>query len=276
MALPPTQVGNTGTLDVGHTRVNVHNGQVAVTDHAKEVALGNTSGWSSWNKFGYNTDITTTAPEIVAAFGGTWNPPTAAETLDVVSTSTNDTSAGTGARSVLITGIDENRDIQQEVVQLNGTTPVTTSLTWYGINRCALYLVGSGGGNEGTISIVGNTSTDNYAAVPAGEGTTQQCIFHVPSNYTFLPDWIWLNVRKLSGGTAPRVTVKGWVYAALTGARYEVFRANIDTAVENTVQVTPKTPFPVGENQVLWFEADTTANGTTVSVRFSGELVQSE
>ena len=51
------------------------------------------------------------------------------------SSSANDTALGTGARTIMITGIDENYLSQSEVVEMNGGTTVTTTNDWLGVNR---------------------------------------------------------------------------------------------------------------------------------------------
>jgi len=123
-----------------------------------EVALNRRQGWSLWNKFGHNLDVDTGGDEIVASFGGTFSSMTSADTLDVVSTDANDDDGGTGLNSIVIYGLDENRDEQIEVLTLNGTTPVTTSNQWFGVNRVAAFLFGSGETNAGTINITATTA----------------------------------------------------------------------------------------------------------------------
>lgn len=56
-------------------------------------------------------------------------PPDAGEQMQVVSSSVNDTAAGTGARQVEIHYIDASGAEQAETVTLNGTTPVLTAAT---------------------------------------------------------------------------------------------------------------------------------------------------
>jgi len=244
---------------------------ISNTDFRLEVARGNVSGSETWNKFGFNDDVDTGASEIIASFGGSYVVPTTAETLTIVSTSAQDSEApATGCRSVVITGIDANREKQVEVVALDGTAGVTTTSTWLGINRVAPFLCGSSQSNVGTITITNSTSGNTLAQMPAGLSVTQQAILHVQSAHTFYAEWLWINVRKLSGGTAPRVTIKGWVFSPVANANIEVFEARIDTAIENTVELKPTEPFPITENSVLYFTAETNTNNKTVSMRFSG------
>jgi len=238
---------------------------VRTTDYHYEVALGKRQGSKTWNKWGYNGDLDT-GTETIWTQGGLFVPLSIATTLDVVSTSVNDTDGGSGANSVVIYGIDENYEEQIEVVTLNGITPVSTVGTYFGVNRVAIYLAGSLQINDGTINIDDGTP---QAQIPAGEGSTQQAIYHTQANHTALTDWLSINVNKISGGSSPRVTIKGWVFSRVSNAKYEVFRASIDTDVENYLQISPSQPFVVGEKSVLYFEATTNTNNTVVNCRFS-------
>jgi hypothetical protein len=240
-------------------------------DYKHEVALGLRQGHTLWNKFGYNTGINTASTEIVAEFGGTFTPLSTASTLDVVSSSTADDGdpAGTGAQSIIIYGVDANRQSQLEVVTMNGTTTVTTSNSWLGVNRISVYLVGSGGKNAGKITITATTGGATQATMPAGEGTSQQLLFFTQANHTALMEWLVLDALKISGGGSPRVTLKGWVYSGVSGAKYEVFRSTIDTGVSNHRDYAPPVPFVVGEQSAFWIEATTDTNNTEVSGRFS-------
>jgi hypothetical protein len=242
---------------------------VRPTDFKYETALGLRQGATTWNKFGYNDDVDSAAAEVVASWGGAFTYLTSASTLTVVSASANDDDGGTGVNSIVIYGVDANWETQIEVVTLNGTTPVVTSTTWLGINRASIYLAGSGQTNAGAIAITATTGGSTQAQIPAGAGTSQQAIFFVDDNHTALSDHLLINVNKLAGGSAPRVTIKGWVFSAVSNAKYEVFRHLIDTSVENTVEIRPSQPFIIGEKSILWFEATTNTNDTQVSVRFS-------
>lgn len=240
-------------------------------DYFEEVVLGKRAGKTAWNKWGYNTDIdTTTDPEIIASFGGTFSRMTSADTLDIVSSSTSDTNGGVGANTILITGIDQNRVAQTESITMNGTTTVTTTNQWLGVNRIAITLAGTSEVNVGTISVTATTAGSTQAEVPAGSGVTQQAIFHVQADATFLVEWALINVNRISGGSTPSVTVKGWVYSAVSNSKYEVFRATIESDTENNLPIVLPIPFPIREKSILYFTGETDTNNTFVSVRFSG------
>lgn len=249
---------------------------VRPTSPTHEVALGRRQGWETWNKFGYNEDIdTTTDPEIIAAWGGTFTYITSGETIDIVSSSANDdASPATGAQQIIIWGVDEDWLPQTEIVEMNGVTPVTTTSQWIGINRVSIYLAGSGMKNDGNITITATTSGDTLAYMPAGEGTSQQAIFYVAADHKFLASFLWFNAIKTGGGANPEIQYVGWVYSAVANAEFEVFRGSIDVADETTLSLTPPEPFVIGEKSILWFTAETDQNDTSVRARFSGQLVR--
>lgn len=244
------------------------------SDYHSEVSLGLRQGVTSWNKFGYNDDIDDTGDEeIIASWGGVFEFITVGETIDISSTSVNDTLLGTGAQKIVITGIDEDWNEQVEVVDMNGTTTVTTSSQWIGINRIAIFKSGTGLKNAGTINIKANTSTYTMAQMPTGNSTTQQCLFYVPADHNFLTQWIHFNSIKISGGGGqPEVTFKIHVYSDVSTSVYEIFRNSLDVADTGTLTISPPIPFLVSEKSIIWLTAESDTNNTAVRGRFSGEL----
>lgn len=175
-----TMLGNRGQLNIpldANMSQDYDSTSVRPTKFEYEVALGRRQGYTTWNKFGVNTDLDV-GTEVIANFGGTFTPMTTARTLSIVSTSASDDGdpAGVGARSLVIYGVDANYVSQTVVITLNGTTPVVTAETWLGVNRVAIYLAGSSLGNVGTITITATTDNTTQARLDPGEGTTQQLI----------------------------------------------------------------------------------------------------
>jgi len=239
------------------------------SDYKHEVATGTRQGREIWNKFGYNEDIDV-GTEVIASWGGTFTPLTTATTLTISSTSVNDTSGGTGCNSIVIYGIDANRQEAIEVVTMNGTTPIVTTSTWLGINRAAMFLCGSGQINDGTIEIDAVTDASVMAQMPSNNGVTQQCIFHVPENFNFVTEWLYINV--LNQGKNAELRIKLWVYSAVSNGKQEVFRTDIDTQVLNLIDLEPNLPFPITEKTVMWLECTSNKAGVVVNARFSGIL----
>ena len=250
---------------------------VRPTDYTTETALGLRQGNGTWNKFGYNSDVDAASSEVIASFGGAFNQQlSSAETLDISSDNAADTNtSGTGVRQLVIFGVNGDWDLVTEVIAMSGVSTVTTSNSFLGINRMTIFTSGSSNSNVGTITATATTSGNTMAQMPAGQGTTQQCIFYVPRNYQFLATWLYLSAIKSSGGGNPSVTFYGYVYSGVVDSRFEIYRDSIDTSGGGErIELKPSEPFLIGEKSIFWIEADTTSNNTSVRGRFSGKLVR--
>ena len=75
------------------------------------------------HKFGFYDSVSTSLTTIWSQ-GGIYSYLSAASTLYISSSSTDDTVAGTGARTVTVSGLDNNFDEKVETVSLNGQTGV--------------------------------------------------------------------------------------------------------------------------------------------------------
>lgn len=154
-------------------------------DFYLEISKGNVVGHSKVNKFGRNTDIDTgTTPEDIWDAGGIWVPPTTARLHNIVSNSANDTSAGSGTRTIQIFGLDASFDEQTETVTLNGTTDVTTANTYTRIFRMISLTAGSSRVNEGIINATAQTDGTVTAQINVGKGQTLMAIYTVPNGKT--------------------------------------------------------------------------------------------
>ena len=266
-----TTVGEKGELNAPCDSVLAQDFDATVvrpTYYHYEVALGRRQGTTTWNKFGYNADVDT-GTEFLAAQGGSLTILTSASTLTTVSSSTADDSGGTGTNSIVVYGVDANRDYQTETVTMDGTTNVVSTSTWLGINRVGIASAGSAQGNVGNITITATTGGSVQAYMPAGEGVTQQLAFFTRDSHQALADWMWLAAEKLGGGGTPKVTFKAWIFNAATNAKAEVFRAVVDTSATSSIELRPSHPFVIPENSVFWIEATTDTDNTVVSGRFS-------
>jgi len=251
-------------------------GDLIAGDFGIEVGRGTQNGYTLWNKFGYNKDIDeNTSPETIWAGGGKFVRMTSPDTLELTSTSPNDSSLGTGVQRVTIQGVDENWEDQTETLFMNGTTDVTTVNQWLGINRVSTYIAGSGGVNAGDIKLETSTGSNLQAIMPAGEGVTQQCIFFVPAGKQFMAEWMWLNAVKLvGGGGEPNINLVAIVYSAISNSTQAIFNGDLDTNKGgNVLDISPPRPFPITEKSMFCLEASSDVNNTTLNARFSGILI---
>lgn len=233
-----------------------------------ESALGNIAEATTWNKWGYNNSIASTV-ETVWSPGGRLTRLPSAETLDIVSSSTDDDTGGTGAISVIIYGVGDGWVNQTEVVTLDGTTPVTTTNTWLGVNRISTYLVGSSGSNVGAITATATTAATTQAQIPATAGSTQHAFFFVAADSIGLMDWLTINNVKLSGGGNPIVTTKAFVTSLVSGGVYDIFTDYMDTQVTDFREYRPSQPFVIGEKSLIEFTSSYSASSGASNVRFS-------
>jgi hypothetical protein len=118
-----------------------------------------------------------------------------AATFTLSSTSANDAAAGTGARTVLISGVGADWVRQTETVTLNGLTGVSTAKTWMIIHRLEVITAGSSGWHEGTVYAgTGTITTGKPAVVEAllsraggiGENRSEMGFFPVPADHELL------------------------------------------------------------------------------------------
>ena len=154
-----------------------------------QVARGQIAYHESIYKFGNNPEIADSI-ETVWSQGGLYSYLTSASVLKVSSSSTDDTSAGTGARTVQLFGLDGDYNEISEVVTLNGQTAVNTTQSYLRINRMIVRSAGSGGANAGIIYAGTGTVTTgvpaNIYATVNGDGTNQtlMALWTVPAGYT--------------------------------------------------------------------------------------------
>ena len=105
--------------------------------------------------------------------------------LRVTSTNSVDGAGTTGAQVVTLFGLDEDFNEQQEVIELNGITPVTTVNCYCRMNRIVVNSAGPLGWNAGEI-----WATDlNTAYANSGEPTFKLAHVHTGNNQTLMCLW---------------------------------------------------------------------------------------
>lgn len=147
------------------------------------------SGADYISKFGYNATVGTSEEPIWAESGVAYTYPSTAQTMTLSCANANDTSAGTGVRSVYIEGLDANYAVVSETKATNGQTAVTLTNQYLRVYRCYAVTAGSGGKNAGIIYIgYGNVTTGKpatvQASIAAGANQTLQALYTVPAGKT--------------------------------------------------------------------------------------------
>lgn len=139
-------------------------------------------------KFGFVEDVDD-ALETVWDGGGLYSYIPTATVLKVSSTSTADTSAGTGARTVHLYGLDADYKEIEEDVTLNGQTAVNTTNTFIRIFRACVTSAGSGGENAGTIhagtgTVTAGVPANSYLQIKPSNNQTLMTVWTVPAGHT--------------------------------------------------------------------------------------------
>jgi hypothetical protein len=152
-----------------------------------QVARGQIQGHSVVTIAGYNSDVDQ-AWEMITPVGDL-SYAAAALQMTVSSSSASDTLAGTGARTVLITGLDANYAVITETVTLNGQTAVTTTNSFLRINSMLVTSAGTGLANAGIIYIGTGTVTSGvpatiYNLISIGFNSATSSQYTVPAGYT--------------------------------------------------------------------------------------------
>jgi hypothetical protein len=140
------------------------------------------------HKFGFNSDVDDSL-ETVWAQGGLYSYLAAATQLSISSSSTADTSAGTGARTVTLFGLDADYNEISETVTLNGQTAVTSTNSYLRIYRMVVRSAGSGGKNAGVIyagtgTVTAGVPANKYATIAIGDNQTLMALWTVPAGHT--------------------------------------------------------------------------------------------
>ena len=183
-----------------------------------QVALGKVPGALIVNKFGHNPTIATnTDPEDVWAGSGIYDfYPTATQSMEAVSSSSEDGVGGTGALIIQVYGLSGTWALQNESVTLNGSSTVNLSNTYTRVFRTIVTSAGTNNTNVGniTVRIKGAGTTGSY--IMAGDGQTQQAIYTIPINYTgfFLKGYV--GISKGGGATVVAAEFK-WKAKANNG-----------------------------------------------------------
>jgi hypothetical protein len=156
------------------------------------VAQGFIEGRHIVNKYGRNTDVD--AAEDIWGGGGLYTgfPLGAGTTFTTVSTSANDTAAGTGVRTWRWFYLDDDLNAFDSAgeflyfdVTMAGLTPVVSTVSGRRIWRGFALTDGSAGVSAGAISVYATGAASTiFAVAPLGKNQTALSNFTIPTGYT--------------------------------------------------------------------------------------------
>jgi hypothetical protein len=208
-------------------------------------------GQVAWHRpvvvFGFNGDVDT-SPETVWPGGGLLAFPSVALQMSVSSASTDDTSGGTGARTIYISGLDADHNVVSETVTLNGQTAVTTANSYLHINEAYVATAGSGDYAAGSIYIGTGTVTLGvpatvYDIIAFDYNRRVTGSYTIPAGFTgYLMQGLF-SAGQASGSTAVtgRLMTRGTNDIRLTAAIVTINNGAADYAFEYPIAIPEKT-----------------------------------
>lgn len=157
--------------------------QIIETDWG--IAMNLIPGGTFGRPTGYTATSATSGKAIRAT---TYTPQGANAQRSINSTSASDSSASTGARTILLTYLNTSFVLKTEIITLNGTTAVNTVGTDIAfVESLQVMSVGTqGGGNVGTIQLWTNTGGTGpiWASIAASDNVTYYAHHYVPTGVT--------------------------------------------------------------------------------------------
>lgn len=166
---------------------------------------------------GNNPDVDTgSVPETIWPGGGLYPWMTGDTSLEAVSTSVQDSPAGTGMGAVSLTLMNTAYAESAVSVTLNGTTPVAITGTWFRINGGITTTKGSGAPavgalNVGDIIIRDAGGGTTRAIIPAGKGILRQAVYTTPAGSSLQIISQYVGFNRGTGGVTKYLTANGYI-----------------------------------------------------------------
>ena len=240
-----------------------------IGSYTQEIARGNVRHAYSIMSYGQvDTGTSVTDLPVRSCNGGDIKVPQSVQ-MSINSTSSDDSAAGTGVRSVVLEYLNGDLDLSYEVIVLNGTTPVTTLATdirWIQGLHGATF--GSNGKAVGDISVT--NGADTYAQILSNERTCKTSFRRTPRDKTILVNSIFASSN--SGTWAARSTVQlvtskiDGLDQSETGLLYP--RAGV-ALQDSSTTLSLDMPLAITSGHIVGFVATTNRN-STVGAGFIG------
>lgn len=180
------------TDDREHDKFREYNEKTVVaiipeSTYMLDISKGNIPGTKTEFKFGRSAVITA-VESIVWDGAGNYTFLTAAETMDIVSDSADDTLLGAGARTIVIYGLDADYLEISEVIEMDGLNPVTTQKEYLRVYRMLVLESGTNDpindANKGNITAISSDTTTLQAKMLINNGQTLMLVYTVPAGKT--------------------------------------------------------------------------------------------
>jgi hypothetical protein len=222
------------------------------------LAKGHFPGHAVLQICGFNADADTAAEETIWPAGGLYENQSAAVALEVISSSTDDdgSPAGTGARTVQVTGLDASYAVISETVTLNGTTAVDLTTSFKHVNSFEVLTVGSDKSAKGNLTLRKDAAGATQAYIPATYSKAAQGVYTVPAGKTALITRIDCN-SSIKGKIKVRTT-------SSAGLENIIYQQQI--GAESRAASSPQFPIRVPEKTIIHFGFKADADNADVGL----------
>lgn len=231
-------------------------------DYEAEVARGNVRGASVVSSYGKASFPGASANVYIQPQLGTHFPTPQGVQMSLVSSSVNDAAAGTGARTVRLEYLNGSLDTMFETITLNGTTPVLTQATDIRfVQSMQAATFGSLLLTAGTVTLTQGGYT--YCQIGTGERTHKSSFRRVPRNKLLMVSSLFAGSN--SGTAAARALVQFCTseISGLDSQETGIIYAHMGVELQdNSLALTNKLPFPVGEGHIYGFVSSTDKSAT--------------
>lgn len=250
-------------------------------DIALEFSKGSIPGHSTVNKFGLTTNADNgIATDVYDRANSTdaqniWIAPTQARIHAIVSTDANDTSGGSGARTIQACGLVNWNSVEvSEEITLNGVTPVNTINSFVIIHRMKVLTKGATSSNIGVITATAATDGTVTAQINANLGQTEMAILGVPTIQKAYITGYYATAIKAASSLNASITLLVNPEPDVELLNFLIkHRDGIETVGSNYIPQVFNPYFKVEGPAIIKIQVNANANNTTVSGGFDLILV---
>ena len=237
---------------------------------------GNIFGHETLRKYGSLNTLPTTERFIEGGVTTEVTPylPTAAVTVEAISTDANDTAAGTGAQQITIEGLDESFNRASETITMAGLSASTATTTTF-IRVFRAYIpagsVGTYAGNNiGSITIRTSGAGTRFISILAGRGQSQSAHYCVPAGMKYFIKDINITTESAKSTTIYLWRLEGSNDVTTPFAAKRIHHEYQGLAGASAFNYTPEIYIPAYTD--IWASGFVTAATGAASVEFNGIL----
>ncbi len=223
-------------------------------------------GWDSVHIFGKVVGVASADSNILIWSGGKTdgsNPlPAVAAITTIESDDVNDTSDGTGVRTIRIFGLDADYFKTTEDVTMNGTTTVTLTNKYLRVYKLKVLTVGSNETNVGHIDVKHGSTL--IQEILHNAGGSESAIYTIPADYQYAEIHSWFaSVGKTNNSLADidmriRDFGMGWVIEETLG---------LNSGGASSIEFLYAVPFRIeSKSDIEWRVEDVSANNTDIDI----------